>query len=274
MPRLSARLLAAAVALAPLSACAQTEAAPRAGDRDPARWPVHDTTRTRPPVVQPGGPALPVAPPADAIVLFDGRSLDGWRTADSAQGAGAQPARWRLVDGAMEVVRGAGAIATTRAFGDVQLHVEWRAPAPAQGTGQNRANSGVFLMGRYEVQVLDSHQNDTYPDGQAGALYGQYPPLVNASRPPGEWQAYDIVFRRPRFDAGGRVVLPARVTVFHNGVLVQDAEPLTGPSGHRSRPPYARHADRLAIALQDHGDPVRFRNLWVRDLEPALGPAR
>jgi hypothetical protein len=155
---------------------------------------------------------------------------------------------------------------SARAFGDVQLHIEWATPSPARGSGQARGNSGVFLMGRYEVQVLDSYQNRTYPDGQAAAIYGQYPPLVNASRPPGEWQTYDIVFRRPRFDANGALVSPARMTVFHNGVLVQDDVELTGPSGHQSRPPYERHADRLPIRLQDHGDPVRFRYIWVREL--------
>jgi hypothetical protein len=164
-------------------------------------------------------------------------------------------------------VRGAGTIATAEAFGDVQLHVEWAAPSPPSGDGQNRGNSGVFLMGRYEVQVLDSYRNTTYPDGQAAALYGQYPPLVNASRPPGEWQTYDIVFRRPRFDANGKLLSKARVTVFHNGVLVQDAVELTGPTAHHARPAYSAHPDRLPILLQDHGDPVRYRNIWLRNLE-------
>jgi hypothetical protein len=149
----------------------------------------------------------------------------------------------------------------------VQLHVEWAAPSPPSGDGQNRGNSGVFLMGRYEVQVLDSYRNTTYPDGQAAALYGQYPPLVNASRPPGEWQTYDIVFRRPRFDANGKLLSKARVTVFHNGVLVQDAVELTGPTAHHARPAYSAHPDRLPILLQDHGDPVRYRNIWLRNLE-------
>ena len=175
--------------------------------------------------------------------------------------------RWRIVDGAMEVVAGTGGIQTREDFGDVQLHVEWMSPAPPRGTDQDRGNSGVFFMGMYEVQVLDSWENVTYADGQAAALYGQYPPLVNASRKPGEWQSYDIVFRRPRFDASGKVTSPARVTVLHNGVLVQDNVELTGPTGHYSRPPYAAHADRLPVSLQDHGHPVRFRNFWVRSLE-------
>jgi hypothetical protein len=195
-------------------------------------------------------------------VLFNGASLSAWTTEND------RPVRWRVVDGAMEVVAGTGGIQTREGFGDVQLHVEWMSPLPARGTDQDRGNSGVFFMGMYEVQVLDSWENVTYADGQAAALYGQYPPLVNASRKPGEWQSYDIVFRRPRFDASGKVTSPARVTVLHNGVLVQDNVELTGPTGHYKRPPYERHADKLPISLQDHGHPVRFRNFWVRKLEP------
>ena len=225
-------------------------------------WPIHSTARPQPPIVDPGPFAASVPPPSDAIVLFDGRSLSGWRSADSAN----LPARWRVQDGYMEVVSGTGAIATAQAFGDVQLHIEWMAPRPAASDGQDRGNSGVFFMGRYEVQVLDSYRNTTYPDGQAAALYGQYPPLVNASRPPGEWQSYDIVFLRPRFDANGKLLQPARVTVLHNGVLVQNGVTLTGPTAHRERPPYSPHADALPISLQDHGHPVRYRNIWVRHL--------
>ena len=165
-----------------------------------------------------------------------------------------------------QVVKGAGSIKTTRGFGDCQLHVEWASPAPAAGSGQDRGNSGVFLMGTYEVQVLDSYDSKTYADGSAAAIYGQYPPLVNASRKPGEWQTYDIVFTAPRFDADGAVVSPAFLTVFHNGVLVQDREQLTGPTAHKARPPHKAHADRLPILLQDHSHPVRFRNIWVREL--------
>jgi hypothetical protein len=177
------------------------------------------------------------------------------------------PAQWRVRDGVFEVVAGTGTLRTRDAFGDVQLHIEWMAPSPPRGRDQDRGNSGVFLMGKYEVQILDSYGNDTYADGQAAALYGQYPPLVNASRPPGEWQSYDIVFRRPRFDASGKVLSPARFTVLHNGVLVHDNAVLVGPTGHTTRPPYEAHPDRLPITLQDHGHPVRFRNVWVRDLE-------
>ena len=214
-----------------------------------------------PPVINAGPVQLPAPPPSDALVLFDGRDLDQWRSADGS------PARWKVKSGYMEVVKGTGAIGTVRGFGDVQLHVEWASPMPAEGQDQDRGNSGVFLMGRYEVQVLDSYGSLTYPDGQAAAVYGQYPPLVNASRPPGAWQTYDIVFRRPRLDGAGKVLEPASMTVFHNGVLVQDGVALTGPTGHQSRPPYAAHPDKLAITLQDHGHPVRFRNIWVRELE-------
>jgi 3-keto-disaccharide hydrolase len=229
-------------------------------------WPIHSTSRPQPPVVDPGPFAASTPPPSDAIVLFNGRSLGNWRSAEDAS----KPAQWRVQDDYLEVVAGAGAVATAQGFGDVQLHVEWMAPQPASGEGQDRGNSGVFLMGRYEVQVLDSYHNATYPDGQAGAIYGQYPPLVNASRPPGQWQMYDIVFLRPRFDAAGQVVRPARVTLFHNGVLVQNDVTLTGPTAHQRRPPYTAHADALPLTLQDHGHPVRYRNIWVRRLsEPA-----
>jgi hypothetical protein len=171
-----------------------------------------------------------------------------------------------VAEGYLEVVGGAGSIATRRAFGDVQLHVEWATPSPPRGEGQERGNSGVFLMGRYEIQVLDSYRNDTYADGQAAALYGQAPPLVNASRPPGEWQTYDVVFRRPRFGPDGALLQPARVTVFHNGVLVHDNVGFTGRTAHGRKATYEPHEDRLPLVLQDHGDPVRFRNIWVREL--------
>lgn len=250
-----AGLLACAGAASPRTDAADQRAAAATAE------PIHDTTRAQPPVVDPG-PVVPSAPvPSDAVVLFDGRDLSQWKSRD-----GDRPA-WKIENGYMEVVAGAGGISTIRGFGDCQLHIEWASPAPPTGVGQNRGNSGVFLMGRYEVQVLDSYGSVTYPDGQAAAIYGQYPPLVNASRPPGEWQSYDIVFRRPRFNERGEVIAPARITVMHNGVLVQDGVILTGPTGHRERPPYSAHADRLPIALQDHASPVRFRNIWVRDLE-------
>ena len=219
------------------------------------RWEVHDPLRPRPPVVEARGV------PSDAIVLFDGKDLSAWR---SAQGS---PARWRVRGGFMEVVPQSGDIETARRFGDVQLHIEWATPAEVTGDGQGRGNSGVFLMGLYEVQILDSYRNPTYADGQAGALYGQHPPLVNASRPPGEWQTYDIVFRRPRFDSAGALIAPARVTVVHNGVLVQNHAELFGATAHQRRASYEPHPDRLPIRLQDHGNRTRFRNIWLRELE-------
>ncbi|HET7746905.1 MAG TPA: DUF1080 domain-containing protein, partial [Vicinamibacteria bacterium] len=212
-------------------------AARAAGVQAPKEAPIHDENRPQPKVVDPGPAPAGAGPvPSDAIVLFGGRDLARWRAKKDGG-----PARWKVEDGYMEVVKGAGDIQTEQGFGDCQLHVEWAAPAAATGEGQHRGNSGVFLMGRYEVQVLDSYRNRTYPDGQAAALYGQYPPLVNASRPPGEWQTYDIVFRAPRFDAGGRLLRPARITVLHNGVLVQDGRELTGPTAHQKRPPYEAH---------------------------------
>jgi 3-keto-disaccharide hydrolase len=222
-------------------------------------WGIHDLKRPAPPVVEVRAAPNPVPAPSDAIVLFDGKDLSEWRTAKG------EAPKWKVEKGYFEVVKGTGEIATTRSFGDCQLHVEWMSPAPPVGEGQDRGNSGVFLMGMYEVQVLDSYNSATYADGQAAALYGQHPPLVNASRPPGEWQSYDIIFHGPRFE-GAKVLRPARVTVFHNNVLVQDNVELTGPTAHKARPPYQPHADKLPIKLQDHGHPVRFRNFWVREL--------
>jgi hypothetical protein len=228
------------------------------------QWPVHDMTRPVPVVVETGTITAPMPRPSDAVVLFDGKELSEWRAVK-----GGAPARWKVENGYFEVVKGAGDIQTVKEFGDCQLHVEWMAPAPGKGEGQDRGNSGVFLMGLYEIQVLDSYKNRTYADGQAAAVYGQYPPLVNASRAPGEWQTYDIVFHAPRFD-GAKVMKPARVTVLHNGVLVQDNVELTGPTAHKARPPYQPHADKLPLRLQDHGHPVRFRNLWIRGLESTV----
>ena len=226
-------------------------------------WPIHSLERPKPRVVDPGPYGSPAPAPSDALMLFDGGSLAKWRSADDAT----RPAQWKVLDGYFEVVPGTGPIGTVDAFGDVQLHIEWMSPDPPRGTGQDRGNSGVFLMGQYEVQVLDSYRNDTYADGQAAALYGEFPPLVNASRPPGRWQTYDIIFRRPRFDGQGRMVRRARATVLHNGVLVQDAMELSGPTSHQERRGYVAHADLLPITLQDHGHPVRFRNVWLRRLD-------
>jgi hypothetical protein len=167
----------------------------------------------------------------------------------------------------MECVKGSGYIRTLQNFGDCQLHIEWAAPLPAQGEGQGRGNSGVFFgLDRYEVQVLDSFENKTYADGSAAAIYGQYPPLVNASLPPGQWQIYDIVYAAPRFDAEAKLATPARLTVFHNGVLVQNHAALSGPTSWLERAPYRPHPEKLPISLQDHGNPVRYRNIWMREL--------
>ncbi len=227
------------------------------------KWKIHDTTRPRPAIITPATASTqdkPGQPPSDAIVLFDGQDLSQWQTSKG------EPAKWKVENGYFEVVPKTGVIETKQAFGDCQLHVEWAAPDPPRGQDQDRGNSGVYLMGLYEVQVLDSYNNETYADGQAAAVYGQYPPLVNAARPPDQWQSYDIIFHGPRFDKDGKVLRPARVTVLHNGVLVQDNVELTGPTAHRQRPPYQVHPEQLPLMLQEHGHPVRFRNIWVREL--------
>ena len=210
------------------------------GVTNPSGWRQHDNHRPKPPVVEPAGGSVANPAPKDAVVLFDGTDLGAWQTPEG------RPPRWRVKDGVLETVPGTGPIQTKDKFGDVQLHVEWAAPDPPQGSGQDRGNSGVFLMGQFEVQVLDSYKADTYADGQAGAIYGQYPPLFNASRPPGEWQTYDIAFRRPRFDKSGQLLQPARITLIHNGIVVQNNEEPLGPdqlaradalrAGRRSRP--------------------------------------
>jgi len=231
---------------------------------------VHETDVTKqplPPVVTPGNPDNCGAPPTDAIVLFDGSEKafkENWIGADG------EPSRWRVVDGALESVKKAGYIKTRQKFGSCQLHIEWAAPSTVKGEGQGRGNSGVFLMGNYEIQVLDSYDNQTYADGQAGALYGRKKPLVNASRKPGEWQSYDIIFHRPRFDREGKVIKRATFTVLQNGVLIQDHSVLSGGTGWRglhAATEYKAHADKLPFSLQDHGNPVRFRNVWLRELD-------
>ena len=246
--------------LIPCVAAALALAAPRAGAQVDTRWPQHSMDRPQPPVIDPGPYVRGDSRPADAIVLFDGRDLSRWRSDHDG------PAPWIVKDGYFEVKPGSGMIHTVQGFGDVQLHIEWSAPAPPAGEGQERGNSGVFLQGRYEVQVLDSYHNVTYADGHAGAVFGQYPPRVNPTRPPGQWNVYDIVFRRPRFDAEGHVTAPARITLFFNGVLVQDDVPLSGPTAYQHRPPYEATPAELPLGLQDHGYPVRFRNIWVRTL--------
>jgi hypothetical protein len=220
----------------------------------PIEWP-------RPRVVDPGSaPAGPASVPADAIVLL-GKDLSAWNNADT----------WEVEDGVATV--GKGQMATKQGFGDCHLHVEFRMPMPATGKGQGRGNSGVFLMGKYEIQVLDSFEDGTdgpltYPDGQCGALYKQQPPAVNACRRPGEWQTYDILFTRPRFAAAGSLEKPGRVSVLHNGVAIHADTVIKGPTAWHAPPTYEAHADALPIALQDHGNPVQFRNIWVRPFEP------
>jgi hypothetical protein len=221
------------------------------------QWPVHDTSRPAPPAVEPGTARRP---PSDAIVLFAGPDLSQWKMKSGG------PAAWKVDGDHFEIVPGTGDMVSARGFGDCQLHLEWATPLPARGEGQDRGNSGIFLMGLYEVQILDSYRSRTYADGQAAALYGQFPPLVNASRPPGAWQSFDIVFRRPRFSADGKLQRPARMTVFHNGVLVHDNVELAGATAHKVRATYQAHPDRLPLLLQDHGHPVRFRNIWLREL--------
>lgn len=226
-----------------------------------AEWPQHSRERPQPPIVTPPPLTLPIPAPEGAIVLFDGTSLANWRKKGSDA-----PAGWKVENGYMEIVPGTGDIATVQPFGDALVHVEYMTPTPPRGKDQDRGNSGVFLMGLYEVQVLDSYQNITYPDGQNAALYGDTPPSVNASRPPGEWQSYDITFRAPRFDEQGKLLVPAYMTVYHNGVKVHDRVALKGRTTHHSAPTYESHPMRLPLSLQDHDHPVRYRNIWVKDL--------
>lgn len=200
------------------------------------------------------------AAPSDAVVLFDGSGLAAW---ESEQGG---EAPWKVADGAVTVVPGSKGIRTRQRFCDIQLHIEWRSPAQTRGfDGQDRGNSGIFLHERYELQVLDSHDNPTYPNGQAASIYKQAIPLVNASRPPGEWQSYDVIWKAPRFSEGGGLLAPARITVLHNGVLVQDDIVIAGTTEYRGPPSYAPH-DCGPIYLQDHDSEVSFRNIWVREL--------
>ncbi|AGA24870.1 family 16 glycoside hydrolase [Singulisphaera acidiphila] len=228
------------------------------------RWRQHDVQRPKPKVVEPADAGIATKPPKDAIVLFDGTNLDAWKSPSGKS--------WKVIDGTMETVPGSGMIETKGKYGDIQLHIEWAAPNPPNGKGQDRGNSGIFLMGQFEIQVLDSYKAETYADGQAGAIYGQYPPLFNASRPPGEWQAYDIAFRRPRFDTSGKLLEPARITVFHNGILVQNNEEPFGPTSWLKWLPYEDHGSRGPITLQDHDHPVRYRNIWLRELPERPAP--
>jgi hypothetical protein len=231
---------------------------------------VHDPARPHPAVVTPS--AQPGGAPSDAIVLFDGHDLSPWTSAKLGTGdftASPSPAGWKVGNGYFEVAPRSGDIATKEKFGDVQLHVEWSAPAEVRGSSQGRGNSGIFLQGRYEVQVLDAYQNPTYADGQAGAIYGQWPPLANPARKPGEWQSYDIVFEAPHFGDGkdaGKLTKPAYLTVFLNGVLLHNRQEVMGPTVHRALAKYAPQPPQDSLVLQDHGNPVRYRNIWIRRL--------
>lgn len=209
-----------------------------------------------PPIIQPG--ETDSAPPSDAIVLFDGNDLSAWEGGE----------RWQIEDG-VAIVHG-GDIKTKQSFGDCQLHIEWSAPVPATGSGQGRGNSGVFLMDRYEMQVLDSYDNKTYFDGQAGAIYKQTPPMVNAMRPPGKWNSYDIIWTAPKFKDDGSLESPAYITALHNGVLVLNHFEVLGNTPFNQQPSYEAHG-KLPIHLQDHGNPVRYRNIWLREIKPIVG---
>jgi len=239
-----------------LSGCRSPEITARDNDK----WLAHDMNRPRPPVVTPG--QNPSDPPSNAIVLFDGTDFSQWVSAREGTGA-----KWIVKDGYMQANR-TGDIRTKKSFGSCQLHIEWASPEIVEGNSQGRGNSGVYFMSRYEVQVLDSYKNDTYPDGQTAAIYGRKPPLVNASRPPGQWQSYDIIFHRPVFK-DGKVVKDATFTILHNGVLVQDHFESPGGTSwinEHKVADYKPHRDKDPLLLQDHGCPVRYRNIWIVEL--------
>jgi hypothetical protein len=267
--RLASVLLIFVCLIIPLACFAQEAQKPKTPGYDNTpylpgnKWRVHDNQRPYPPVITPGTFStqdVPGKPPSDAVVLFDGTDLSKWK------GAKTDAAPWKVENGNMEVVPKTGAITTRDVFGDCQLHIEWSSPVPATGSDQNRGNSGVFLMGLYEVQVLDTYQNVTYADGHAGAIYGQYPPLVNVSRPPGQWQVYDILFTAPRFK-DGKLETPAYMTILHNGVVVHNHAALLGPTRNKQLASETPHDPTGPIQLQDHNHKVRFRNIWIRPIK-------
>jgi hypothetical protein len=247
--RIASSLTLSGLLLSPLVHAAQSQ--------QPADPKLTEVWEPVPRVVTPG---IGAAAPSDAIVLFNGRNLSEWQRDDGS------PAKWKIGEHAMTVVKSGGNIQTKRAFGDCQLHIEWRTPSKVEGEGQERGNSGVFLQGRYEVQVLDSYNNRTYSNGQAGSIYKQYIPMVNASRKPGEWQSYDIFFRAPRFSDNGTVTTPGYMTVVHNGVLVQDHVEIKGTTFNSGPQSYQKHNLKEPLMLQDHGTPVSYRNIWIREL--------
>jgi hypothetical protein len=216
-------------------------------------WLVHDPDRPAPKRVEPGPAGAPVAAPADAIVLFSGRNASAWQA----------PHDWKVEDG--HLIAGDKKLSSIEQFGDLQIHLEWMPPANFPGPWSNQGNNGVFLMGLYELQIFDSYNVKIYPDGATGAIYGQTPPRVEATRPPGQWQTYDILFFAPRF-ADGKLVAPARVTALLNGILVQHNEEIHGETGHRKLPAYTTKASTGPLSLGGHGCPIRFRNIWVRRL--------
>ena len=224
-------------------------------------WEVHDMDRPQPPQVDHGYPGTQDATgkaPSDAIVLFNGTKTDAIET------------NWPVNEnGELVITKGTGGFKSTQAFGDIQLHLEWMAPeSEAKNSGQGRGNSGIFFMGQYELQVLETKENKTYPDGMAESIYGQFPPLANPGRGIGQWQTYDVIFRAPRFNEDGSVKEPARITALLNGILVQDNQELMGRATHKTRTSYKAHADKLPLTLQNHGQTVHYRNIWVRALEP------
>lgn len=236
------------------------------GDRLPGqRWRVHDPDRPQPRKVTPGKSLASAEPPSDALVLFDGKDLSRWNGAGRG-GTTGEP-KWKVENGYLELVPGSGGLVTKEAFGDIQVHVEWTTPpgANASRIGQARGNSGVVLMGRYEIQILSGHTNRTYPDGGAGALYGLYPPMVNPCLPEGEWNTFDIVFEAPHFD-GEKVVKPAYVTLLFNGLLAHNKVALLGSTSHEPLAAYTPHPAELPLSLQAHIGPARFRNVWLRRL--------
>ena len=215
--------------------------------------------KPEPKVITPG--KTNADPPSDAIILFNGKDLSSWVDTN-----GTATAKWKLDNGVMTVEKGQGDIHTKQKFGDCQLHIEWRTPAEVKGESQGRGNSGIFLMGRYEVQVLDNYINKTYSNGQAGSIYKQHIPLVNVCKPPGEWQTYDIIFTAPRFSDNGMISIPARITVIQNGVLVQNNVTIWGSTAYIGSPAYEKHEAKEPLKLQDHGNPVSYRNIWIREL--------
>ncbi len=263
--------VAAAAVLQTTAPIAQKQSPPTGYTDTPVlpggKWHVHDSGRPQPSRVDPGTPCaqeMPCRPPSDALMLFDGTGLNKWRTKDG------ETPDWTVIDGTLQVplpsTPKGGDIYTRDEFGDCQLHIEWATPDPPQGDIMNRGNSGVFFFGVYELQVFDSFQGGIYADGQAAAIYGQYPPLVNSSRGPGEWQTFDVLFTAPRFKEGV-LLTPAYMTAFHNGVAVHNHVALMGATGHRILPKYAVHGPRGPLMLQAHGNPVRFRNIWIRPLK-------